>query len=160
LSSTVREDVPERGRTSGRAAGGVTFALALTALVLLGAAVAYQTYAVARSGAARIANRNDPTMARSVTAVVRQIPRGARFAVTAPLGGTYARYELYPRAPVRVRFTGKTEDELARVLADARVEYVLVTPRDVPSPLRGRRPWYRVAARSGDPPTRLLRIRG
>jgi hypothetical protein len=142
------------GRPGAFSRSVIVWPVLLVAVIGLGVQVAYATHETVT----RVRHRNEEGEAAVAIRLARMIPPGAKYAATSLSGRTFARYALYPRRPVHVRFVGESEPEIRAALSAAGVEYVLVTPPVTRRSLRGPAAWFDVVARHRHPNVLLLRI--
>lgn len=139
------------GRVADAVGDATSLRRALAAVVVLIAVAGLGTQAVlmGRSAGDSLTTPVHHDVRGFLQQVDRQMPAGARYAVTSPVRALYAWYFLYPRPIVPIRF-GLDADRLRSQLAATRVRYVIAIGTGIPADLRGNHRWYtRILAMNG-----------
>jgi hypothetical protein len=134
-----------------RAGGSVRLVTSVAVLALAGAGLLVQAGFMAREARDQLSSTPRHELRLLLTEADKIIPPGVPYAITSDVRADNARYVLYPRRRVQVRFT---QDALER----SGVRYVIVTTDARPPALQGTHSWYRVLVQS--PVGRLIEVRG
>jgi len=124
-----------------RAGGSVRLIASVVVLAVGMAGLLVQAGFMAREAHDQLSTKPRHQLRALLESAERIIPPGQGYAIPSDVRADNARYVLYPRPRVAVRFTREA-------LVSSGVRYVIVTSDDRPPALRGRQDWFRVLVAS------------